>query len=157
MNLAYTLYRTARRLPRAIAVIERDRIELDYQHLAGRVLALAGRIAFARRQYRRPRRHADEELRAVRRTAVRVLDDRRLRDPINIRRHPRESGVHLDDAGARACSSLPTMRTDVDRLGRSAAATQFIDVDRGDDRKLLAQCGRDAEGGVSRHEAAWRF
>ena len=42
LNLAYTLYRTARRLPRAIAVIERDRIELSYEDLAARTLALAG-------------------------------------------------------------------------------------------------------------------
>src|SRR4029450_1756199 len=42
LNLAHTLFRTAPRPPRAIALIERDRLELDYAGLAERTLALAG-------------------------------------------------------------------------------------------------------------------
>jgi hypothetical protein len=41
MNVAHTLLRTARRLPAAPAVIERDRTELACAQLAERVLKLA--------------------------------------------------------------------------------------------------------------------
>ena len=44
LNLSHTLFRSARRLPRAVAVIERDRIELSYEQLADRSLRLASAL-----------------------------------------------------------------------------------------------------------------
>ena len=44
LNLSHTLFRSARRLPRAVAVIERDRIELSYEQLAERSLRLASAL-----------------------------------------------------------------------------------------------------------------
>ena len=60
LNLSHTLFRSARRLPRAVAVIERDRIELSYQQLAERSLRVASalmpwrnRIALARALFKK--------------------------------------------------------------------------------------------------------
>src|SRR5262245_15641926 len=44
MNIAHMLLRTARRLPAAPAVIERDRSHVVYFELADRVLKLAGAL-----------------------------------------------------------------------------------------------------------------
>ena len=44
MNLAHTLLRTARRLPGAPAVIERDRTQLSYAQLADRAARLAATL-----------------------------------------------------------------------------------------------------------------
>lgn len=136
MNLAYTLFRTARRVPRAIAVIERDRVELDYRRLAEHVLALAGglqtlgvgpgdRVGLLMKncaQY-------VELMYACWTLGACAI-------PMNTRLHAKEVAWILDDAGARVCF----VTDEADTTGVAAARsrdTLFVDVDGGDYRRLL--------------------
>jgi long-chain acyl-CoA synthetase len=103
VNLSHTLFRTARRVPRAIAIIERDRIELTYEQLAGRVLRLARglaglgvtpgeRVAIVAKNC-----SAYVELLY----ACWTLGAAAI--PVNARLHAKEIAFILDDAAARLC------------------------------------------------------
>ncbi len=157
MNLAYTLFRTARRLPRAIAVIERDRIELDYQKLASRALALAGglrslglgagdRVGMLMKncaQY-------VELLYACWTLGACVV-------PINSRLHARETAFILDDSDARVCFVTDDADTAAIEAARTGGATNFIDVDSSDYRKLLRAPAATPREESSATGAAWLF
>ena len=103
LNLSHTLFRSARRLPRAVAVIERDRIELSYEQLADRSLRLASALIAlgagpgARVGLLAHNCAAYVELMyacwTVGACAV----------PINMRLHPKEVAFILDDADVRGC------------------------------------------------------
>jgi long-chain acyl-CoA synthetase len=157
VNLSHTLFRTARRVPRAIAVIERDRSELTYEQLAGRVLRLAGGLA-------------ELGVRPGDRVAVVANNCTAYVEllyacwtlgaaaiPVNARLHPKEVAFILDDADARVCF----VTDDADTTGIAAARrngeTRFIDVDGADYDRLLKQEPLAPPGASVRNEAAWLF
>jgi acyl-CoA synthetase (AMP-forming)/AMP-acid ligase II len=137
-------------------VIERDRIELDYETLAERTLALAGglqslglepghRIALLMKncaQY-------VELLYACWSIGACAI-------PINARLHPREVAFIVDDADARVCF----ITDDADTAGIDAARskpTEFIDVDGADYRKLLRSPVAAPREESSAGSGAWLF
>ena len=94
MNLSHTLFRTARRVPRAVAVIERDRVELTYEQLSDARAAPGARPRAPGRDAGRPRGPPREELRRLHRSAVRLLDAGRRGDSDQCATAPEGSGVH---------------------------------------------------------------
>ena len=145
MNLAYTLFRTARRVPRAVAIIERDRLELDYAQLADRVLALAGglqslgvapgdRVGMLMKnctQY-------IELLYACWAMGACAV-------PINARLHQREVAYILDDADARVCFITEEVDATGIEAARERSGHEYIDVDRSRTASCCAHrrpCGR---------------
>ena len=157
MNLAHTLFRTARRVPRAVAIIERDRIELDYARLSERVLALAGslqalgvppagRVGLLMKncsQY-------IELLYACWAMGVAAV-------PINARLHQREVAYILDDADARVCFITDEADATGIEAARNRAGTIFIDVDAAEYRKLPHASEPTLRSEASANEAAWLF
>jgi acyl-CoA synthetase (AMP-forming)/AMP-acid ligase II len=157
VNLAHTLFRTARRVPRAIAVIERDRIELDYRRLAERVLALAGglqglgigagdRVGLLMKncaQY-------VELLYACWTLGACAI-------PINARLHPRETAFILDDAEARLCFVTDDAESTAVAAAQAGAAARFIDVDGAEYRRLLHSDAATPHAESSATAAAWLF
>jgi len=157
MNLAHLLVRTARRLPQTPAVVERGRIELDYTALADRALRLARALA--------------ERLgvRAGERVALVMKNNAAYVEllyacwaagigaiPVNVKLHPKEIAFILDDAAARVCIVTEDVDTTGIAAARAGGATEFIDVDRADYRRLL-----DVELGdvrdVAPDDLAWLF
>ena len=136
MNLSHTLFRSARRLPRAVAVIERDRTELRYEQLADRSLRLAsalvdlGSMPGARVGLVAHNCAAYVELMyacwAAGACAV----------PINMRLHPKEVAFILDDADVRTVFVTDDIDTTAVEAQRSGT-THFVDVDSSEYRKLL--------------------
>ena len=129
MNLSHTLFRTARRVPRAVAVIERDRIELTYEQLARRVLRLArgleglgvkrgGRVALLAKNCGA----YIEVLYACWTLGAAAI-------PINARLHPKEVAFILDDAEARVCFVTDDAEAGAIEAARLAGSTRFVDVD----------------------------
>lgn len=157
MNLAHLLVRTAHRLPQVPAVVERGRIELDYAALADRTLRLA--------------RALGERLgvRAGERVALVMKNNAAYVEllfacwaagvcaiPVNVKLHPKEIAFILDDAAARVCFVTDEVDTAGVAAARAGGATEFVDVDRDDYRRLLA-----SEPGSVRQAApddlAWLF
>ena len=100
MNLSQTLFRTARRIPGGVAVIERDRTELSYQQLADQVLRLAGAL-------RTLGVGPGDRVGLLMKNCAQYIEllyacwaAGACAVPINARLHPRESAFVLDDAGA---------------------------------------------------------
>jgi long-chain acyl-CoA synthetase len=157
VNLAYTLFRTARRLPRAIAVIERDRIELSYEKLVARTLALAGGLqAIGVRP--------GDRVGMLMKNCAQYIEllyacwtFGACAIPINARLHPREVAFILDDANARLCFVTDEADTTAIEAARSAAATNYVDVDGGDYRRLLHSAAAAPRDESSATEAAWLF
>jgi long-chain acyl-CoA synthetase len=155
LNLSHTLFRTARRLPRAIAVIERDRIELSYEQLAQRTLRLAAALA------RLPEPGAPvallmkncaayvELLYACWASGICAI-------PINTRLHAREIAFILDDAGARLCFVTDDADTSAIDAARGSA-THFIDIDGADYRKLLHEEPLPPPSASAAVSPAWLF
>ena len=157
LNLAHTLFRTARRLPRAIALIERDRLELDYAALAERTLALAGGlqtlgVAAGDRVGMLMKNCAQyvELLYACWTIGACAI-------PINARLHPRETAFILDDAGALVCFVTEDADSNAIDAARSSGKTRFIDVDGGDYRRLLRTSPAMPREASSAGGAAWLF
>jgi long-chain acyl-CoA synthetase len=157
VNLAYTLFRTARRLPRAIAVIERDRVELSYQDLAARVLALAGGL------HSIDVRPGDRVGLLMKNCAqyVELLyacwSMGACAIPMNARLHAREVAFILDDAAARVCFVTDDAETAAIEAARSGGGTEFIDVDGADYRRLAGSEPAVPHGEARATEAAWLF
>ena len=136
LNLSHTLFRTARRVPRAIAVIERDRIELSYEQLADRSARLAsallglGAKAGSRVALLAHNCAAYVELLyacwTIGACAV----------PINVRLHPKEVAFILDDADVRIAFITDDIDTTAIEHERSGV-THFVDVESSEYRKLL--------------------
>jgi long-chain acyl-CoA synthetase len=157
MNLAHLLVRTARRLPQMPAVVEQGRIELDYAALADRTLrlarALTGRL----------------DVRAGQRVALVMKNNAAYVEllyacwaagicavPVNVKLHPKEVAFILDDAAARVCFVTDDVDTAAIAAARAGGATEFIDVDRDDYRRLL----HGEPGGVrdaAPDDPAWLF
>ena len=156
LNLSHTLFRSARRLPRAVAVIERDRIELSYEQLAERSAAPGFR---ADRAWRGPSARvgllahncaAYVELMyacwAVGACAV----------PINTRLHPKEIAFILDDADVRVVFVTDEIDTTAIEAERSSA-THFVDVEGSEYRKLLHSEPLPVPASDSAQAPAWLF
>jgi long-chain acyl-CoA synthetase len=138
MNLAHLLLRTARRLPAAPAVIERDRTEIAYAQLADHSLRLAAAL------------HGPLAQRAGRCVGLLMKNNAAYVElmfacwaaglaaiPINLKLHPREVAFILDDAGADTCFVTDDVDTAAIDAARTTGATRFIDVDTRDYRALL--------------------
>ena len=157
MNLAHLLLRTARRLPGAPAVVERDRTQLTYAELADRSLRLAAALRGPLAQT--PGRRVGVVMKNNA-AYVEVLFGCWAAGlaaiPINLKLHPREVAFILDDAAADTCF----VTDDVDTAGidgaRAAPGTRFIDVDSAAYRRLLhiepAACAD-----VEPDDVAWLF
>ena len=157
MNLAHLLLRTARRLPAVPAVIERDRTELDYARLAGRMVKLAA--ALRTRLAQEPGARVAlvmknnaayvELLYACWAAGLAAI-------PINVKLHPREVAFILDDAAATVCFVTDDVDTVAIGAARTRAGTHFIDVDSADYRKLLhVDAGEILDGAPD--DVAWLF
>lgn len=157
MNLSHTLFRTARRVPRAIAMIERDRIELTYEQLAGRVLRLAaglaglgvkpgGRVAIVSKNCSA----YVEVLYACWALGAAAI-------PVNTRLHPKEVAFILDDAEAAVCFVTDDADTAGIEAARAGRATRFIDVDGREYAALLDTEPLPAPPSGAAGDAAWLF
>jgi long-chain acyl-CoA synthetase len=157
VNLSHTLFRTARRVPRAVAVIERDRIELSYEQLAGRALRLArglaglgvrpgGRVAILAKNCA-----AYVELLY----ACWALGAAAI--PINVRLHAKEVAYILDDAESPVCFITDDADTTGIEAARAGGSTCFVDVDGPEYQALLKEdvLATPPAGGAA--EAAWLF
>ena len=139
MNLAHTLLRTARRLPGAPAVIERDRTQLSYTQLADRAARLAATLRGALAQAPGARvallmkNNAAyvELLYACWIAGIAAI-------PVNVKLHPREVAFILDDANAMLCFITDEIDTIAIDAARIAGGTRFFDVDSAEYRHLLA-------------------
>jgi acyl-CoA synthetase (AMP-forming)/AMP-acid ligase II len=157
VNLAYTLFRTARRVPRAIAVIERDRIELDYRRLAERVLALAGGLQGLGIG-------AGDRVGLLMKNCAQFVELLyacwtlgACAIPINARLHPRETAFILDDAAARVCFVTDDADSTAVAAAQAGAAARFIDVDGAEYRRLLHSDAATPHAESSATAAAWLF
>jgi long-chain acyl-CoA synthetase len=157
VDLSHTLFRTARRVPRAIAVIERDRLELSYEQLAGRVLRLAGGLA--RLGVQRGGRVAlvaqncsayVELLYACWTLGAAVI-------PVNARLHPKEVAFILDDAASQVCFITSEVDTVAVDGARGAGATRCIDVDGSEYSALLHSAPLADSAAAAATDPAWLF
>jgi long-chain acyl-CoA synthetase len=156
LNLSHTLFRTARRLPRAVAVIERDHVKLSYEQLAERSLHLASALITlgagpgARVGLLAHNCAAYVELLyacwAAGACAV----------PINMRLHPKEVAFILDDADVRVMFVTAGIDTTAIEAARGGT-THFVDVDGAEYRKLLHSEASPASTPQSAHVPAWLF
>jgi acyl-CoA synthetase (AMP-forming)/AMP-acid ligase II len=156
LNLSHTLFRSARRLPRAVAVIERDRIELSYEQLADRSLRLASALIAlgagtgARVGLLAHNCAAYVELMyacwAAGACAV----------PINMRLHPKEVAFILDDADVRVVFVTEEIDTTAIEAERSGA-THFVDAEGSEYRKLLHSEPSSMPASSSAQVPAWLF
>jgi long-chain acyl-CoA synthetase len=157
VNLAQTLLRTARRVPAAPAVIERDRTGIAYAQLAERVLKLATALRNALAQAPGARvailmkNNAAyvELLYACWAAGLAAI-------PINVKLHPREVAFILDDAAADVCFVTGDIDTTAIDAARTTSGTRFFDVDGADYRKLL-HAEPAALHEVAPDDVAWLF
>jgi long-chain acyl-CoA synthetase len=157
MNLAYTLLRTAARLPDFTAVHEPGKTPLTYAGLAQRVLRLAATL-------RGPLGCVPSE-----RVALVMQNNAAYVEllyacwaaglaavPVNVKLHPRELAYIFDDAQVR----VAFVTADVDTAGieaaRSAGRTLYFDVDR-PDYAALATAAPAALHDAAPDDPAWLF
>src|SRR5687768_16150989 len=154
LNLSHTLFRTARRVPRAVAVIERDRLELSYEELAARSARLASALL---------------QLGAAPGARIALLAHNcaeymellyacwtigACAVPINIRLHPKEVAFILDDADVRV--AFVTDNIDINAIEQQrTGATHFVDVESAEYRKLLHVDPLSAPQSDSSQSPAW--
>jgi long-chain acyl-CoA synthetase len=157
VNLAHTLFRTARRIPRAIAIIERDRIELGYGQLAERVQRLAsGLVQLGVQPGTRVALVAKNSAAYIEVLyACWTLGAAAI--PVNARLHPREVAFILDDAAAQVCFITDDADTAGIDAARSAGPTRFIDIDGSEYASLLQQKARSDPPHGGSDDAAWLF
>ena len=156
LNLSHTLFRTARRVPRAVAVIERDRLELSYEELAARSARLASALlqlgsAPGARIALLAHNCAEyvELLYACWTIGACAV-------PINIRLHPKEVAFILDDADVRV--AFVTDNIDINAIEQQrTGATHFVDVESAAYRKLLHAEPLSAPHSDSSQSPAWLF
>jgi len=157
MNLAHMLMRSAHRLPGQPAVIERDRVEYTYAVLFKRVLSLAealrGRLA---------QRPGARVALVMRNNAAYVellyacWAAGAAAVPVNVKLHPREIALILDDAQAEVCFVTDEVDTAMIEAARSAGGTTFIDVDRREYRALTHESPASMAD-VAADDVAWLF
>jgi long-chain acyl-CoA synthetase len=157
VNLAHTLFRTARRIPRAIAIIERDRIELGYGQLAERVQRLAGGLVHLGVQPGARVALVAKNSAAYIEVLYACWTLGAAAIPVNARLHPREVAFILDDAAAQVCFITDDADTTAIDAARSAGPTRFIDVDGSEYAGLLQQTALSDPPRGGGDDAAWLF
>jgi long-chain acyl-CoA synthetase len=157
MNLAHLLLRTADRLPQMPAVVEPERIEVDYAALAQRTLRLARALT------ERLGVQAGQRVALVMKNNAAYVEllyacwaAGACAVPINVKLHPKEVAFILDDAAARVCFVTDEVDCAAVAAARAGGATEFIDVDREDYRRLLAS-ETGAMRDVAPDDLAWLF
>jgi len=163
LNLTHTLLRTARRLPQAIAVIERDRLRWTYAELAARVLRLAGGLTELGVG-------PGDRIGLVMSNCAQYVEllyaswaAGACAVPINARLHPKEFAFILADAGVRLV--FVTDEIDAEAIGAACAhgAVRFVDVDSVEYRHLARSerprpAGAESVAGTrAASSAAWLF
>ncbi|MGH6611721.1 MAG: AMP-binding protein [Burkholderiaceae bacterium] len=155
LNLSHTLFRTARRLPRAVAVIERDWIELSYKQLADRALRLASALRAIGVQ---PGAHVALLLHncsAYVELLYACWAAGACAVPINVRLHAKEVAFIFDDADVKVAFVTDDIDTAAIDAARSSV-TRFVEVESAEYAKLL-----HSEPLTSPHneanDAAWLF
>jgi long-chain acyl-CoA synthetase len=157
VNLAHTLFRTARRIPRAIAIIERDRIELGYGQLAERVQRLAAGLVHLGVQPGARVALVAKNSAAYIEVLYACWTLGAAAIPVNARLHPREVAFILDDAAAQVCFITDDADTTAIDAARSAGPTRFIDVDGSEYAGLLQQTALSDPPRGGGDDAAWLF
>jgi long-chain acyl-CoA synthetase len=149
--------RTARRVPRAVAVIERDRLELSYEQLAGRVLRLATGLSRIGVQRGGAVAIVTKNCTAYVELLYACWALGAAAIPVNARLHPKEVAFILDDASANVCFITDDAETTAIDAARAGGSTRFIDVDGPDYAALLKAepLARTPAGADS--DAAWLF
>ena len=157
VDLSHTLFRTARRVPRAIAVIERDRLELNYEQLAGRVMRLAGGLA--RLGVQRGGRVAlvAQNCSAYIELLYACWTLGAAAIPVNARLHPKEVAFILDDAASQVCFITNEVDTVAVDSARAAGSTRFIDVDGSEYSALLHGAPLADRASATALDPAWLF
>jgi long-chain acyl-CoA synthetase len=157
VNLSHTLFRTARRVPLAPAVIERDRLEWSYEQLAQRVLRLAGGLARCGVQPGGRIALVAQNCAAYVELLYAAWSLGAAAVPINARLHPKEIAYILDDAAVAVCFITDDTNTAAIDAARIGATTRFIDVDSGDYAALLEGDAAPLPRVGSADDAAWLF
>jgi acyl-CoA synthetase (AMP-forming)/AMP-acid ligase II len=157
VDLSHTLFRTARRVPRAIAVIERDRVELTYEQLAARVLRLAG--ALGQLGVSRGGRVAlvAQNCSAYIELLYACWTLGAAAVPINARLHPKEVAFILDNSASLVCFITDGADTSAIEAARTDGPTLFIDVDGSDYAALLHSAPLPISTASAATDPAWLF
>ena len=157
MNLAHSLFRTARRLPAQQAVMEGERSPFSYAQLAERVQRLAGSL-----QGRLQVRAGDRVALAMKNCAAYVeliyacwtLGAAVV--PVNVKLHARELAFILDDADVRLCFASADVDAAAAQRSRMTGTTRFIDIDQAEYAALVGDAiVTDCVGGGD--DLAWLF
>jgi long-chain acyl-CoA synthetase len=157
MNLAHTLFRTARRLPGIAALIDGTRYQYSYAQLAERVQRLAGSL-----QTRLQVRAGDRVALVMKNCAAYVeliyacwtLGAAVV--PVNVKLHARELAFILDDADVRLCFASADLDAAEAQGARKAGVTRFIDVDEAEYAALIGDAMvTDCVGGGD--DLGWLF
>jgi long-chain acyl-CoA synthetase len=143
-------------MPRAPAVIERDRLEWNYEQLAQRVLALAGGLAHLGVQPGGRIALLAANCAAYVELLYAAWTLGAAAVPINARLHAREVAYILDDAAVDACFVTADADTGAIDSARTHGATRFIDVD-GSDYAALQRAPGAPFAASAATEAAWLF
>ena len=160
LNLAHTLFRTAQRLPRAVAVIERDRVEFSYEQLAERSLRLASALKTLGAG---PGAHVAllaQNCAAYVELLYACWAAGFCAVPINVRLHAKEVAFILDDADVRVVfvtEGVDTAAIEAARSGPSLFTSHFIDVDGAEYHKLLHSEPSSLPAPDSAQAPAWLF
>ena len=157
MNLSHTLFRTARRVPLAPAVIERDRLEWSYQQLAQRVLRLAGGLARCGVQPGGRIALVGQNCAAYIELLYAAWTCGAAAVPINARLHAKEIAYILDDAAVGVCFIAGDTDSAAIDAARTGGTTRFIDVDRSEYAQLLEGDAAPLPPIGSGDAAAWLF
>jgi long-chain acyl-CoA synthetase len=157
VNLSHTLMRTALRVPRAVAVIERDRIELSYEQLAGRVLRLAAGLTRMGVQRGGAVAIVAQNCTAYVELLYACWALGAAAIPVNARLHPKEVAFILDDAHARACFITDDADTAAIDAARAGGSTRFVDVDGSDYAALLKHEALPRTSPGADSDPAWLF
>jgi acyl-CoA synthetase (AMP-forming)/AMP-acid ligase II len=143
-------------LPAAVAVIERDRIELSYAQLAQRVLRLAAALTRLGAGPQSPVALLMKNCAPYIELLYACWAAETCAVPINTRLHAKEVAYILDDAKVHTVF----VTDDADTAGIGAAragATRFIDIDGADYRKLLHEEPAPLPAASAAATAAWLF
>jgi acyl-CoA synthetase (AMP-forming)/AMP-acid ligase II len=157
MNLAYTLLRTARRLPASPAVIEVDRVTYSFSQLAGRVQHLAATLQ--ERFGIGPGAHVALVMKNCA-AYVELLYACWIAGacavPVNVKLHPRELAFIFDDADVSLCFVTSDIDTVALAAAQPARRLPCIDVDRPEYAALFGASALQAPRGGG-DDPAWLF
>ena len=157
VNLSHTLIRTARRVPRAVAVIERDRIELSYEQLAERALRLAAGLSRLGVQRGGTVAIVAKNCTAYVELLYACWSLGAAAIPVNSRLHPREVAFILDDANANVCFITDDADTGAIEAARMSSSTSFVDVDGPHYAALVKEDPLSAPSAAQDSDPAWLF